>query len=102
MIRRPRRSTLFPYTTLFRSMVAVMRRPPKHALLRRGHGHESDHELEHATSFERAVRKIAVIARRDEEHPHGGPTPLFFDLKNKRLESRQPWISHVAFSLEKE
>src|SRR5438552_807306 len=51
-------------------MVAVMRRPPKHALLRRGHGHESNHELEHATSFERAVRKIAVIARRDEEHPH--------------------------------
>src|SRR2546430_14333816 len=27
MIRRPPRSTLFPYTTLFRSQVAVQRRP---------------------------------------------------------------------------
>src|SRR5256885_13213813 len=28
MIRRPPRSTLFPYTTLFRSLVRAMRYPP--------------------------------------------------------------------------
>src|SRR5713226_6891553 len=51
-------------------MVAMMRRPPKHALLRRGHGHECDHKLENAAGLERAVRKITVIARGHEEHPH--------------------------------
>src|ERR1041385_7666290 len=30
MIRRPPRSTLFPYTTLFRSQLAVARTPPPH------------------------------------------------------------------------
>src|SRR5256885_10097916 len=29
MIRRPPRSTLFPYTTLFRSLVAHLSEPPK-------------------------------------------------------------------------
>src|SRR5262249_61031197 len=30
MIRRPPRSTLFPYTTLFRSLVVVVRETPLH------------------------------------------------------------------------
>src|SRR2546426_7080927 len=29
MIRRPPRSTLFPYTTLFRSLTAILNRPDK-------------------------------------------------------------------------
>src|SRR2546427_6799784 len=33
MIRRPPRSTLFPYTTLFRSPVPPGRQPPSRALL---------------------------------------------------------------------
>src|SRR2546429_5829252 len=32
MIRRPPRSTLFPYTTLFRSGVPVMLAPPAHGI----------------------------------------------------------------------
>src|SRR3712207_9529378 len=31
MIRRPPRSTLFPYTTLFRSVLSVRRAPPRAA-----------------------------------------------------------------------
>src|SRR5687768_17957906 len=38
MIRRPPRSTLFPYTTLFRSWRARRRRPPSPASARRGRG----------------------------------------------------------------
>src|SRR3712207_9418726 len=34
MIRRPPRSTLFPYTTLFRSEVAVQFKPPELGLVR--------------------------------------------------------------------
>src|SRR5258705_12518881 len=32
MIRRPPRSTLFPYTTLFRSFFLMIRRPPRSTL----------------------------------------------------------------------
>src|SRR3989442_12543533 len=39
MIRRPPRSTLFPYTTLFRS---VLERAAQHHF--RGHGEQRDHE----------------------------------------------------------
>src|SRR3712207_7113726 len=35
MVRRPPRSTLFPYTTLFRSVPAVAERPQRVLLLRR-------------------------------------------------------------------
>src|SRR5688572_31770924 len=35
MIRRPPRSTLFPYTTLFRSIRQRIRRPPSRRQLRR-------------------------------------------------------------------
>src|SRR5215204_7180011 len=37
MIRPPPRSTLFPYTTLFRSRRPALRRPPEHAHAPRGH-----------------------------------------------------------------
>src|SRR2546430_8842868 len=40
MIRRPPRSTLFPYTTLFRSR---RRPPPRHARDRGGGQHASEH-----------------------------------------------------------
>src|SRR3712207_7565497 len=36
MIRRPPRSTLFPYTTLFRSSAALRRLPPAHRPVRPG------------------------------------------------------------------
>src|SRR5258708_24852191 len=36
MIRRPPRSTLFPYTTLFRSFEAVYHRGPEGIFLKRG------------------------------------------------------------------
>src|SRR3712207_7152858 len=39
MIRRPPRSTLFPYTTLFRSEVAVQAQQPPHGQDARGGSH---------------------------------------------------------------
>jgi len=51
-------------------MVAMVRRPPENALLRGRHGHPGDHELKPAAGLERAVGKIPVIARGDEEHAH--------------------------------
>src|SRR5258707_10101227 len=53
MIRRPPRSTLFPYTTLFRSPVRV---PDEVYLVLRPHGGQTDwntflHELGHALHY---------------------------------------------------
>src|SRR2546430_9178467 len=59
MIRRPPRSTLFPYTTLFRSQHANVRRVE---MLVRGE--------EHAVAVAAAVREVAEPAdgERSEEH----------------------------------
>src|SRR2546429_1811343 len=54
MIRRPPRSTLFPYTTLFRSRAALARGPRNYRLDGSG-----------ARSF---CAPIVVLAQRSEEH----------------------------------
>src|SRR3712207_8468764 len=41
MIRRPPRSTLFPYTTLFQSAPRTSRRRPHHGGIRHGHDRPS-------------------------------------------------------------
>src|SRR3712207_7521239 len=72
MIRRPPRSTLFPYTTLFRSSRAGGRRAPAPG----GAGHRSGNRRRVADRLGRAVRgpprrgsRIgATSGRRSEEH----------------------------------
>src|SRR2546422_6238954 len=65
MIRRPPRSTLFPYTTLFRSQ--ARQRPGIHGLLD-GLAVDRVHEgLSHADVVERLVGDVEVEAR-SEEH----------------------------------
>src|SRR5258705_7483902 len=90
MIRRPPRSTLFPYTTLFRS-----------------------HELQHD---ERGVEEVLVQPRQRREegdNQHGrGADPVFHrpnspcgriprDRKSTRLNSSHLGISYAVFCLKK-
>src|SRR3989449_2358958 len=65
MIRRPPRSTLFPYTTLFRSLVDVERR----AVVRRAFpgGRRRTDEGESPGHF-REVDRHVLAAHRSEEH----------------------------------
>src|SRR2546430_3822161 len=77
MIRRPPRSTLFPYTTLFRSQSRV---PPSH-------------EREHGP-FENPRPRLAVVA---EIH---APSPIP-DRKSTRLNSSHSQISYAVFCLKK-
>src|SRR2546429_5471074 len=72
MIRRPPRSTLFPYTTLFRS--------PKLVLVLLGVGH---------------IQGAAVQA---DHSPGSIPRP---DRKSTRLNSSHGYISYAVFCLKK-
>src|SRR5258707_8396829 len=71
MIRRPPRSTLFPYTTLFRSGIAPER------------GHESE------------------MDRVDDGIEDGGDSAPFGDRKSTRLNSSHANISYAVFCLKK-
>src|SRR2546430_13223103 len=80
MIRRPPRSTLFPYTTLFRSLTLARAGQParhQHFLVRDG---------------ERAVR--VVEHERHFRHVHR-------DRKSTRLNSSHSQISYAVFCLKK-
>src|SRR2546429_4533725 len=85
MIRRPPRSTLFPYTTLFRSHVAAVAKPPRGRGARQGPEARGDH-------------------RRDE-HGGGGSEDVArgggADRKSTRLNSSHGYISYAVFCLKK-
>src|SRR5260221_10574586 len=74
MIRRPPRSTLFPYTTLFRSIVEAARRPidGRNILAALGlagwppHRNATDPDRGGATVI--GDRDVFVIRQRSEEH----------------------------------
>src|SRR3712207_8186978 len=99
MIRRPPRSTLFPYTTLFRSAVeppqrAVQGREPAATLT-------SPHPLL-CCSLTRALRervhRRGRVGLPTAEHLHRHPVR---DRKSTRLNSSHANISYAVFCLKK-
>src|SRR5256885_13090295 len=85
MIRRPPRSTLFPYTTLFRS--ALFRSPVRRA-------------LDHARPARDRSRGPPPGAGADREEVRGHPGPEK-DRKSTRLNSSHLVISYAVFCLKK-
>src|SRR5256885_7888391 len=101
MIRRPPRSTLFPYTTLFRSVgLAAL----EHGQARRlvGHG------LEHEPLDARALAPVRLLRLQDQLHagierhePVGTGADGRLDRKSTRLNSSHLVISYAVFCLKK-
>src|SRR2546430_11282156 len=88
MIRRPPRSTLFPYTTLFRSDVARMPRAPRPRIGKiRGHVQRRAHP---ARAAARELFARDVTRRHDAR-----------DRKSTRLNSSHSQISYAVFCLKK-
>src|SRR3712207_7341751 len=88
MIRRPPRSTLFPYTTLFRSRAAVV------------HDRHLDVDVlgeEGARRGDAAVGLLPV----DENDADGLHPPILRDRKSTRLNSSHANISYAVFCLKK-
>src|SRR2546422_8230335 len=81
MIRRPPRSTLFPYTTLFRSQQLGRARSPRGAAFRRArHGSDRPRGAARRPGAGAAVRR---------------------DRKSTRLNSSHGYISYAVFCLKK-
>src|SRR2546422_7848766 len=88
MIRRPPRSTLFPYTTLFRSCARL--------------GINSvTHVLPESTSESELLKLIAHLNADPKLHGILVQAPLPQDRKSTRLNSSHGYISYAVFCLKK-
>src|SRR3989449_6967275 len=87
MIRRPPRSTLFPYTTLFRSRAARPWEPHRGALIRPDHGGIDVAVAIHLRAAQKADLDPAVLQEQDR--------------KSTRLNSSHGYISYAVFCLKK-
>src|SRR2546422_2487056 len=86
MIRRPPRSTLFPYTTLFRSL-----------------GHFAPHVVGEVQLHERARHVTLAEAGQARLLLDAAvrALPFFLDRKSTRLNSSHGYISYAVFCLKK-
>src|SRR5687768_18259338 len=87
MIRRPPRSTLFPYTTLFRSDHALYRL----ARVRRRCGRSMCRALGRRDRPAAGIPAVAVLGLRADRQ----------DRKSTRLNSSHGYISYAVFCLKK-
>src|SRR5687768_18004110 len=94
MIRRPPRSTLFPYTTLFRSELSD--RPLLMQRMERALQEGVSPKLADARSFERAAGEV-----RHEAEMLAVLAELIQDRKSTRLNSSHGYISYAVFCLKK-
>src|SRR3712207_8966519 len=96
MIRRPPRSTLFPYTTLFRS---VTRFDLEVELLPGGEPHGEPARIEGDRVHARLDLDVAPL---ELQRLHDGdPTRAGVDRKSTRLNSSHANISYAVFCLKK-
>src|SRR5256885_13112384 len=96
MIRRPPRSTLFPYTTLFRSPLVnnpIRCMPVKSCSKPRRLTRRESRELDIKISF------MEGIVRRDQQYVEA--LQILGDRKSTRLNSSHLVISYAVFCLKK-
>src|SRR5687768_18340834 len=91
MLRQPPRSTLFPYTTLFRSELTIFTSP--HRLISAWSEYQRGDLGETPISY----RIFPIV------HPTGAGLGLAFELdrKSTRLNSSHGYISYAVFCLKK-
>src|SRR3712207_6867323 len=95
MIRRPPRSTLFPYTTLFRSENARLNRETEASSLTFDEAHAKS-----KSAWEEMLSRITVETnKRDDKIKFY--TGLYQDRKSTRLNSSHANISYAVFCLKK-
>src|SRR5256885_12873336 len=93
MIRRPPRSTLFPYTTLFRSKDLIQENIPVNQLCVEFHHRVS------VAGVEKTRAALSLLAENGFAVTH--ICPRFEDRKSTRLNSSHLVISYAVFCLKK-
>src|SRR2546429_3603664 len=88
MIRRPPRSTLFPYTTLFRSLLAIAER-------------ETDRLIRLINDILDLTKMEAKKLPLDKKWSDLGEIVESADRKSTRLNSSHGYISYAVFCLKK-
>src|SRR3712207_8434472 len=90
MIRRPPRSTLFPYTTLFRSKVLEVAHKLRDDIVAKGVRVKVDDRDQHRPGFKFSEWELK-----------GVPLRIEIDRKSTRLNSSHANISYAVFCLKK-
>src|SRR2546427_6952652 len=96
MIRRPPRSTLFPYTTLFRS-IAYLSIDSKSIAMKNGHGFSGSMRFPHLMLRTSGILRSCIRAFIIISSTRAGVT----DRKSTRLNSSHSQISYAVFCLKK-
>src|SRR5258705_10114730 len=94
MIRRPPRSTLFPYTTLFRSVAAALANEP--AVIAPGGGWAAQ-----PGALEDAKPRGYIVYLKARAEVAAGRAEVTGDRKSTRLNSSHLGISYAVFCLKK-
>src|SRR5438093_9497287 len=98
MIRRPPRSTLFPYTTLFRSAAAArgLERDARHALDLGGRVGEGVRSEEHTSELQSLTNLVCrLLLEKKKRHPRRKPRenracqPRYRNAPEARIRSQQ-------------
>src|SRR3712207_7812964 len=102
MIRRPPRSTLFPYTTLFRSDDLSVSEPHRGTYMAfteaMSNGMRHLRELAHAgLTHIHLLPAFDFATVNENKAQRRGPDRSRLDRKSTRLNSRHPNISYTAF-----
>src|SRR5688572_31721115 len=92
MVRRPPRSTLFPYTTLFRSLRADVGDAPEEAVAVAPSPHPSEQRLRHVLQRQVVIGDVGRAADDVDQR---------VDRKSTRLNSSHSQISYAVFCLKK-
>src|SRR5687768_17905154 len=95
MIRRPPRSTLFPYTTLFRSVRRLRHERRSHSTKRK-HANVAPQAL-----VDRSRRRPVLSSFPDRHGPAHQGMMKVQDRKSTRLNSSHGYISYAVFCLKK-
>src|SRR2546429_4861309 len=100
MIRRPPRSTLFPYTTLFRSFMieSILALAARLLSLFRRRGLDRDLDAELRSHLDMAVEHHLAQGMNSEQARRQA---LLEDRKSTRLNSSHGYISYAVFCLKK-
>src|SRR5256885_13290906 len=100
MIRRPPRSTLFPYTTLFRSHRRLRLHATRDRLEHEEHGLEIDVEDAVPLGLGHVEQRLQTDdAGVVEKHVEPAPALIGLDRKSTRLNSSHLAISYAVFCL---